>query len=316
MLRPKIDALQLVQHVFFQAEIQAQSACLPLEVQSMRFTLNMRSISNAYILISRRPPPNNNVQTAIATARSDNILTGLFPSPNPDCSSKGNIFTELQSFHRQALGRLFPNGSGQLSDGEFSDSSDTQSGQKTLTDQPDMPPKLFINAHQTRTYFVRYESLVAYFPFVALPAGWTVQSMLKDHPFLVLGILTAMSQEDGHLHFQLDAEFRKILSEKVTMNGEKSLDILQGLLVHIAWYALRTCHFVNRLQSYACRYPQHLRPRNSQLRQFLQIAISLLTDLKYNVPPEQDESLSSKCELSERIDGIRAYLGCYYLAAV
>jgi hypothetical protein len=59
--------------------------------------------------------------------------------------------------------------------------------------------------------------------------------MLQRHPFLVLGVLSAMSAKYSHIHQRLDVEFRKALSEKVTMNGEKSLDILQGLLVHIAW---------------------------------------------------------------------------------
>jgi hypothetical protein len=44
-----------------------------------------------------------------------------------------------------------------------------------------------------------------------------------------------MSAADASVHRRLDAEFRRVLSEKVTRSGEKSLDILQGLLVHIAW---------------------------------------------------------------------------------
>jgi hypothetical protein len=59
--------------------------------------------------------------------------------------------------------------------------------------------------------------------------------MLQRHPFLLLGILSAMSAKDAPVHRRLDVEFRRVLGEKVTMNGEKSLDILQGLIVHIAW---------------------------------------------------------------------------------
>jgi hypothetical protein len=93
-----------------------------------------------------------------------------------------------------------------------------------------------LNANQVEKFLNRFESRFAYFPFVVLPPAWTVMSMLQRHPFLVLGILSAMSAEDAILHRRLDCEFRRVLGEKVTMNGEKSLDILQGLLVHIAWW--------------------------------------------------------------------------------
>lgn len=44
-----------------------------------------------------------------------------------------------------------------------------------------------------------------------------------------------MSASNLQLHSWLDAEFRRVFSEKVVVHGEKSLDILQGLLVYIAW---------------------------------------------------------------------------------
>lgn len=37
------------------------------------------------------------------------------------------------------------------------------------------------------------------------------------------------------LRHQLDHELRKVLSEKLIVDGQKSLDFLQGLLVYLAW---------------------------------------------------------------------------------
>lgn len=59
---------------------------------------------------------------------------------------------------------------------------------------------------------------------------------MKRHPFLLLGILAAMSMPDVYVHQRLDAKFKRVLSEKTIERDEKSLDLLQGLLVYLAWY--------------------------------------------------------------------------------
>jgi hypothetical protein len=203
----------------------------------------MWSESKASMLNTSRVSSDKSVQIVASpgyTAGTDNILSGLFASPKAKATGTENVFSGLRSFHREVLGRLLPNILLHSSVEKAVDGPGTQSAPKPLSGGLDKPPKMTINAHQAQKYLDRYESLFAYFPFVVLPSDWTLQSMLKHHPFLVLGILTAMSQGHGHLHLQLDAEFRKVMSEKVTMNGEKSLDILQGLLVHIAWYVLET----------------------------------------------------------------------------
>ena len=75
-----------------------------------------------------------------------------------------------------------------------------------------------------------------YFPFVTIPEDATVQSLSRKSPFLLLSIFTVASQSDQKLYQQIDHEYRRILSMKVIVAGEKSLDFLQGILVYIAWY--------------------------------------------------------------------------------
>ena len=65
-------------------------------------------------------------------------------------------------------------------------------------------------------YLRRYEELNAYFPFVLLPEKWTLPILLHDHPFLLLGILSAVATDDLQKHRSLETEFRRVLSEKVT----------------------------------------------------------------------------------------------------
>ena len=82
-----------------------------------------------------------------------------------------------------------------------------------------------------------FRDTTSYFPFVLIDSRSTVQSMTQDHPFLLLAILTTASSADKRLQTMLDHEFRVSLSQKVVLDGEKSLDMLQGLLVYLAWSA-------------------------------------------------------------------------------
>ena len=66
----------------------------------------------------------------------------------------------------------------------------------------------------------------------------TVLGLARTKPFLLLAILTVASLSDTSLHPQLDHEFKRILSAKVIVEGQKSLDFLRGMLIYIAWYVL------------------------------------------------------------------------------
>jgi hypothetical protein len=52
---------------------------------------------------------------------------------------------------------------------------------------------------------------------------------------LLLAILTTASMRDPPLYHQIDHEFKRILSTKVIVEGHKSLDFVQGILVYVAW---------------------------------------------------------------------------------
>lgn len=77
--------------------------------------------------------------------------------------------------------------------------------------------------------------MASYFPFVRLSDTWTAASMAKDSPFLLLAAVAAASSKYCHLQDALINQFKESLSQRVVMAGEKSLDLIQGLLVHLAW---------------------------------------------------------------------------------
>lgn len=80
-----------------------------------------------------------------------------------------------------------------------------------------------------------FKKQMHYFPFVQIPMDASVPVLSRTSPFLLLAILCAASVSDASLHHQIDYEFRRVLGLKLIVDGEKSLDYLQGLLIYIAW---------------------------------------------------------------------------------
>ena len=81
----------------------------------------------------------------------------------------------------------------------------------------------------------RFRSMASYFPFVRLPYACTAASMAENRPFLLLAAVAAASSKHCHLQDALIRQFKESLSQRVVMAGDKDLDLLQGLLVHLAW---------------------------------------------------------------------------------
>ena len=74
------------------------------------------------------------------------------------------------------------------------------------------------------------------FHCVTITESDTVASLAQVRPFVLLAVLAAASGSrtlQGHSLY--DEEFRKILGLKYVAGGERSLELLQGLVVYVAW---------------------------------------------------------------------------------
>ncbi|KAF9871518.1 zn 2cys6 transcription factor [Colletotrichum karsti] len=132
------------------------------------------------------------------------------------------------------------------------------------------------------------------YPCVSLPPDATVTSLSKTKPFLLLAILaTASGSTALQGHTLYDEEFRKILGLKFVAGCERTMELLQGLLIYTAWY------------------PFHLRPKSKQAFQYVRMAAEILQDLDLADAPPGLTAASDPTP--EQIDGMRAYLSCYYL---
>ena len=79
------------------------------------------------------------------------------------------------------------------------------------------------------------ESLAAQLPFVVIPSHVTAEDLHGDKPMVYLATMLASSYKDVTMQLELARLLLRYLATKVVLEGKKSLDILQGLLIHISW---------------------------------------------------------------------------------
>jgi hypothetical protein len=149
-------------------------------------------------------------------------------------------------------------------------------------------------------------------PCVLLDEGSDVRTMARDSPFVLLAILAATScttSLQGHSLY--DEEFRKVLGLKFVTGGERTLDLLQGILVYCAWSVPCQCP-ENGYLLVESRYPFHLRPKHRQAFQYLKMATEISSDLEL----DQEETFADRIEGGlnlEDLASLRAFISCYYL---
>ncbi|EGX96135.1 hypothetical protein CCM_00790 [Cordyceps militaris CM01] len=139
------------------------------------------------------------------------------------------------------------------------------------------------------------DGMLGWCPCVLVPAHLSVQTLARTRPFVLLAILAAAAAGARSLrgHALYDDEFRKVFALKLVAGGERSVELLQGLLVYCLWY------------------PFHLRPRVRHVFQYTRMAADLVHDLQLDVQAHRvDEPMTP-----ERLDAIRAYVAQYYLSS-
>jgi hypothetical protein len=86
-------------------------------------------------------------------------------------------------------------------------------------------------------YFVQdFKDYAFQFPFVIILPHENLDSIRRDRPFVLLSILAVTSQFKQGLQAAIEKELREFFAKKVIVDGVKTLDLLQGLLLYLAWY--------------------------------------------------------------------------------
>ncbi|KAH8693189.1 hypothetical protein BGW36DRAFT_386105 [Talaromyces proteolyticus] len=151
-------------------------------------------------------------------------------------------------------------------------------------------------------------SMEIYFPFILVPLHMSAKELSETKPFLARTIFSVAHYKESGPHTERGKDLLRHLSERLLLEGEKTLDLLQGMLVYITWY--RSFFYSGR-----------------QITTLFQMANSLLIDLGLNAPVRQDRYRTVQDVVSTLLQGVvnvpqqtleekRAFLGCFFMSSL
>jgi ethanolamine utilization protein EutP (predicted NTPase) len=79
------------------------------------------------------------------------------------------------------------------------------------------------------------QEMMPLFPFVWIAPDETPGKLFQERPMLYMAIMVVACQEDIEIQLELAQRWREELGRRLWMHGEKNLQILQGVLVYLAW---------------------------------------------------------------------------------
>ncbi|KAI8957487.1 hypothetical protein F5Y11DRAFT_339569 [Daldinia sp. FL1419] len=181
---------------------------------------------------------------------------------------------------------------------------------KPSDDYIDMPAGFRISLVEADQVLFEYRTMMQpNFPFVHLPP-WSAREMLQDRPLLLKAIIYVCRPQPWPVKCEIEKWFREYFALHVVVQEERSLELLQTILVYIAW---QIWHFI-------------VHAHDSNL---LQLALGMIGDMGLNRPPEAQTMPSRRIieEATMKIRGMnirrehthaerRVLLGVYYVASV
>ena len=89
----------------------------------------------------------------------------------------------------------------------------------------------------TELYHTYVTELVPHYPVVVFPPSVTAAEIRRKKPTLFLAIIAAASgKSDPHLYSILNSEVLSAYAQKIVINSQKSLELVQAMIVTSVWY--------------------------------------------------------------------------------
>lgn len=203
------------------------------------------------------------------------MALGSSQGPSPDSNSAPNITRISQSWNKHAPPRCIC--------------------RAQASDVP-LPPR-----SDEELLAIYQEDLMPVFPFVVIPPDTTPERLKTERPFLFSAIRMAASVSDvSSMRGQMFALTQQLTNEMM-VESNRSMDLLQGILVMVAWY-----------QNHCLMH--------AQLNNLLHLAQALLADLGLNRSPEVQERsnvmvLNPPAPNRTTNEDRRAILGVWFLSS-
>lgn len=108
----------------------------------------------------------------------------------------------------------------------------------TPADSVEIIPGFTMTFYEADRALNLYRSLYApCFPFVVVPVMVTAYELFDRAPLLFRTIVSVTTPQGPAVQADFKIWFRQYIAEHVVINNERRLEVLQALLVHVAWYS-------------------------------------------------------------------------------
>ncbi|KAI0868555.1 hypothetical protein GGS24DRAFT_206970 [Hypoxylon argillaceum] len=115
------------------------------------------------------------------------------------------------------------------------DSQPSNPGRQQL--QPDVVDRRILTVEQAADLFRRYTDCMAtHLPAVVFPPGTTADEVRKTSPIMFLAIMSVASSETPNTQRVLVKELMQIFANKIIIQGQKSLELVQSIMISVIWY--------------------------------------------------------------------------------
>jgi hypothetical protein len=134
-------------------------------------------------------------------------------------------------------------------------------------------------ATATALYNVYINELVPHYPAVTFPDWYTAEELRRQRPTLFLAVIAAAAgKTDPELYGLLNTEVLQVYATRTVISGEKSLELVQSMLITTVWY-----------------YPSG--PFNKlRFYQFIHMAATIALDIGLGSKPSTDQT---DCQLPQ-----------------
>ncbi|KAJ4390949.1 hypothetical protein N0V93_004548 [Gnomoniopsis smithogilvyi] len=174
------------------------------------------SITDAAEAVST-PPPSSNFQSharflpPAGLVPPASIATGPIPSPGPGSGSKLSAGSPNHASERDTR----PTAAGEA--------VDVVKGFRVSFYEADRALNLFRSIYSP------------YFPFVVIPVMTTSFDLYDKSPFLFRTIVAVTTPQSPAIQAEFKLWFREYVAQHVVVNNERRLEILQAILIYLAW---------------------------------------------------------------------------------
>ncbi|KAK1520139.1 hypothetical protein CPAR01_15190 [Colletotrichum paranaense] len=171
-----------------------------------------------------------------------------------------------------------------------------------------------LNNEQSKVLQVFLDDMQPLYPFVIVPPHMSPTQLAAERPFLWKGIMMTACHLDATKQVLLGEELLQDIVQAAFMKPKKSLDVLQGLQLLIAWYHYNINSYqLTNLLFLARSMCVSLGFKDSPIQLAERGGKGTGLSISFQKPESEARKVQTPEQISAQLELMRAFAGCYYL---